>query len=58
MLTGAPNKVRGRSAYPSTSKGGVRVDKAIPSVCVFVTTVPIIKLFAWGEGDSGRHVLR
>jgi hypothetical protein len=27
-------------------------------VCVFVTTVPITKLFAWGEGDSGGHVLR
>ena len=26
--------------------------------CVFITTVPIIKLFAWGEGDSGGHVLR
>jgi hypothetical protein len=25
---------------------------------VFITTVPIIKLFAWGEGDSGGHVLR
>ena len=28
------------------------------SVCVFITAVPIIKLFAWGEGDSGGHVLR
>jgi hypothetical protein len=27
-------------------------------VCVFITAVPIIKLFAWGEGDSGEHVLR
>ena len=26
--------------------------------CVFITAVPIIKLFAWGEGDSGGHVLR
>jgi hypothetical protein len=27
-------------------------------VCVFITTVPITKLFvfAWGEGDSGGHV--
>jgi hypothetical protein len=24
---------------------------------VFITAVPIIKLFAWGEGDSGGHVL-
>ncbi len=22
-------------------------------LCVFITAVPIIKLFAWGEGDSG-----
>ena len=28
------------------------------SVCVFITAVPIIKLFAWGEGNSGGHVLR
>jgi hypothetical protein len=29
-------------------------------VCVFITTVPILKLFAllWGQGDSGGHVLR
>ena len=27
-------------------------------VCVFIIAVPIIKLFAWGEGDSGGHVLR
>ena len=27
-------------------------------VCVFITAVPIIKLFAWGEGDRGGHVLR
>jgi len=25
--------------------------------CVFITAVPITKLFAWGEGDSGGHVL-
>ena len=28
------------------------------SVCVFITAVPITKLFAWGEGESGGHVLR
>ncbi len=27
-------------------------------VYVFITAVPITKLFAWGEGDSGGHVLR
>jgi hypothetical protein len=25
---------------------------------VFITAGPITKLFAWGEGDSGGHVLR
>jgi hypothetical protein len=25
---------------------------------VFITAVPVIKLFAWGEGDSGGHVVR
>jgi hypothetical protein len=29
-----------------------------PLVCVFITAVPIIHLFAWGEGNSGGHVLR
>jgi hypothetical protein len=24
---------------------------------LFITAVPITKLFAWGEGDSGGHVL-
>ncbi len=27
-------------------------------VCVFITAVPILKLFAWGMGDGGGHVLR
>ena len=27
-------------------------------VCVFISAVPITKLFAWGKGDSGGHVLR
>jgi hypothetical protein len=25
---------------------------------VFITALPMTKLFAWGEGDSGGHVLR
>ena len=28
------------------------------AVCVFITVVPITKLVAWEEGDSGGHVLR
>ena len=27
-------------------------------MCVFISAVPITKLFVWGEGDSGGHVLR
>ena len=27
-------------------------------MCVFITAVLRTKLFAWGEGDSGGHVLR
>ena len=30
----------------------------MPPMCVFITAVPISKLFAWGEVDSGGHVLR
>ncbi len=25
-------------------------------LCVFITAGPIIKLFAWGEGDSGENM--
>jgi hypothetical protein len=28
-----------------------------PFQCVFSTALPIAKLFAWGGGDSGGHVL-
>ena len=28
------------------------------ALCVFITAVPITKLFTWGEGDRGGHVLR
>jgi hypothetical protein len=36
------------------------IQKVTPCVCVcvFITAVPIVKLFAWVEGDSGGHVLR
>ena len=40
-------------------KGSARGSVHLGSpLCVFITAVPIIKLFAWGEGDSGGHVLR
>ena len=30
----------------------------LEDLCVFITSVPVTKLFAGGEGDSGGHVLR
>jgi hypothetical protein len=30
---------------------------AFVAALLFITAVPIIKLFAWGEGDSGGDVL-
>jgi hypothetical protein len=36
----------GTSEEPGTLKQGV----ALFSLCVFITAVPLIKLFAWGEG--------
>jgi hypothetical protein len=41
--------------FPSSPGPGLR---RFESVCVFITAVPIIKLFAWVEGDSGGYVLR
>ena len=35
-----------------------RRESELCDVCVFITAVPITKLFAWGEGDSGGHVAR
>ena len=34
------------------------MDRSPLAVCVFITAVPIIKLSAWGYGESGGHVLR
>jgi hypothetical protein len=34
------------------------VSWAPPLQYVLITAVPIIKLFAWGKGDSGGHVLQ
>jgi hypothetical protein len=36
---------------------GCSVKSADLSVCVFITAGPITKLCAWGEEDSGGHVL-
>jgi hypothetical protein len=37
---------------------GAEFSAASRASCVFITAVPLIKLFAWGEGESGGHVLR
>ena len=39
---------------PTTSPEGIWC----PPMCVFITAGPCIKLFKWGEGNSGGHVLR
>jgi hypothetical protein len=39
---------------PTTSPAGIWS----PPMSVFITAVPSIKLFAWGQGDSGGHMLR
>ena len=41
---------------PVTSQ--VCTGAATMTQCVYITAVPIVRLFAWGEGDSGGHVLR
>jgi hypothetical protein len=54
MLTGAPNKGRGRSAQLASE---LRLKAKGRCVCVFITAGPMIKLCAGGEGDSEGHVL-
>jgi len=46
--------MRGQRGFPL----GKRLARRCPRVCVFITAVPIRKLFALGEGDIGGHVLR
>ena len=36
----------------------IPISRVYSRTCVFITAVPLIKLFAWGEGESGGHVLR
>jgi hypothetical protein len=43
---------------PAGARGIILIQGTFVCVCVFITAVPIIKLFAWGQGDSGEHVLR
>ena len=43
---------------PKGRHGPVTLNVGIRSVCLLFIAVPNTKLFAWGEGDSGGHVLR
>jgi hypothetical protein len=43
----------GGSGFVAPSLIQVCPVRGLTPVCVFVTVVPIIKLFAWGEGDNG-----
>jgi hypothetical protein len=47
-----------RSLITVTGTGVCLLLQDLLQSVVFITAVPIIKLFAWGEGDSGGHVLR
>jgi hypothetical protein len=54
--------VYARQVCSGDSRGGAWDPKVqrygSDDVCVSITAVPIIKLFAWGEGDTRGHVLR
>ena len=41
----------------ASGKGSTRTTPSLLPACVFITTGPIIKLCAGGEGDSEGHVL-
>ena len=56
------SRLRGHPEGPENCQPNATVESEIVAevplaVYVFITAVPIIKLFAWGEGDSGGHVL-
>jgi hypothetical protein len=42
---------------PTSPPLSVPVCTNVVVVCVFITSVPIIKEFSWGEVDMGGHVL-
>ena len=48
--------VLGRSR--ATQPPNLRLQRLCVCVCVFITAGPSTKLFAWGGGDIGGHVLR
>jgi hypothetical protein len=51
----APNTSKALSLSLSLSLSSDTPAASVPrhKVCVFITAVPVTKLFAWGEGDSG-----
>jgi hypothetical protein len=50
---GCPSRTSERGGEGDCVKEGV----CVFMVCVFITAVPNTNLFAWGEEDSGGHVL-
>jgi hypothetical protein len=61
-LDPAPVSTEGRTGVGGSSDGQNEQSRIVlppeTGEYVFITAVPITKLFAWGEGDSGGHVLR
>ena len=45
------------STYYKSVRAGGGVTLMLHCVCVFITAGPITKLCAWGEEESGGHVL-
>jgi len=58
LFEGARRMCRGRRhrSRMQTGTQGARV-QYYDLLLLFITAVPITKLFAWGEGNSGGHVL-
>jgi len=54
----SPPKTPTRSYSTQTPPRNGNPTPPPPGVCVFITAGPSTKLFAWGGGDIGRHVLR
>ena len=52
--------MNGEREIASQKEGGARgkPKESVSALLLFITAVPNTKLFAWGQGDSGGHVLR
>jgi hypothetical protein len=50
-------RIQGPLTFTFSSKEYALVSTLRDDVCVFITAGPSTKLFAWGGGDMGGHVL-